>query len=148
MHGFFSSQYLVSMETQKYVKNCDFENKLDNIDCFKDFVAEKMGCSIPWDHHLNNSNPICKTSEELEKYLNLRFEIFQKKHQDELEGRGCISKSLKNCQKIFWPQQESGKMDESLAGTAKAMFQLDMDVNDKDIIFLMFSPMKSVSTDK
>lgn len=133
------------METQKGVKNCDPDNRLDYVDCFKDFVTDKMGCSVPWGNHPKSDKSPCKTQEELREYLNLRLKIFQAKHQDELEVRGCISKTLTNCQKTFWPYQDGGEVLQDVADVVKHTFQLDLDVSSKDILLYVFFPKRSVS---
>lgn len=146
MLSFKCSMFYLSMETRKIVKNCDQGNALDDINCYKDFVTDKIGCSIPWHNHSASTKDPCKTSEELKKYLNLRLEMAKDKHQEALEGKGCISRTLTNCHKKHWPYQDGGQLGNEMSETLNAIFQLSFNISSNDIQVYMFIPKRIVRT--
>lgn len=133
-----------SMIKESFVKDCDSENKLDESNCYVDFITSKMGCQVPW--HNFSDIKLCETSEELQEYLKLRLMIHQNELDEELEQHGCISKSLKNCESYEWPLREAAKYTLKLANHFVQLFKWNdtVDVSNEKVVVFAFEPENKV----
>ena len=95
------NEYLIETETH-WLKKSHFECYEDNsmmvTDCIDDFIADQLGCSLPWAKN-EPKLETCSGTQKLIQFRNVSTQITSKEMQLKLKAKGCLTP---NCKKRSW----------------------------------------------
>ena len=107
-----SKIFELKMRRAKFVgEDCDPKNLQKSNKCMKNFIGDKMNCSLPWDK--KPTKRICSNPQDLFEYRQLRLKISRGYYTDELHDFGCALKSMKNCKETIWTAQREISVEDS-----------------------------------
>ena len=95
------SEYLVQEETTVLKKSnheCVEDNSFSFIDCINEFIADQLGCFLPWAKMVNGMRE-CTNEDDLESFRNLSIHLTDQTVKNEIAQKGCFKH---NCRRTTW----------------------------------------------
>ena len=94
------------LSLKKSTFDCYEDNSMQKTRCVNQYIADQLGCSLPWYNETNFDN--CEGKQKLEQFRNLSFYITSKNLKD------CLKP---NCKRSHWDRTaftEKQKLDKTL----------------------------------
>ena len=95
-------EYLIQTETSllnKVRHDCLEDNSMYLKTCLDDFIADQLGCSLPWTSRQVFGSRQCQTEVDLQAFRNLSFHMTSKQIKDLITKKGCFKA---NCKTSTW----------------------------------------------
>ena len=123
---------LIFEENKKSLSyNCNNRNDYRSNECIRKYITQKLGCTLPW-YKEEKSVRICKTSEDYDKFLQLRLDIYR--GFGNLEEFGCLK--FPDCKTKNWNRNVAFDLDEANIKAAAALLNHGNDTNFEELILL------------
>ena len=102
------TEYFIQIETSHLKKSrfdCFEDNSMYFKDCIEEFIAEQIGCYLPWTKQSPISRNVCQGQQELKDFRNLSFHMMSQSQeiQDMIAKKGCFKP---NCRQTTWTKNQ------------------------------------------
>ena len=95
------TEYLIQTESihlkmSRY--DCFEDNSMYFKECIEDFIAQEIGCHLPWTR-TNGKAKVCKNQAELEAFRHLSSSMISHQTKEKIAQKGCFKP---NCKQTTW----------------------------------------------
>ena len=102
------TEYFIQVETTHLKKSrfeCFEDNSMYFKDCIEEFIAEQVGCHLPWTKQSQINRKVCQDQQELKDFRNLSFYMMSQSPEikDLITKKGCFKP---NCRQTTWTKNQ------------------------------------------
>ena len=105
------TEYFMQTETTQLKKSrfeCFEDNSMYFKDCIDDFIAEQIGCRLPWTTRQSKFKKVCQSHQDLKAFRNLSFSMNNlmsesQEIKNKITDKGCFKP---NCRQRTWTKNQ------------------------------------------